>query len=85
MATSDMNNILKKIKEEAKIAHPGILPKGKSMDSLVGHIVINLSDTVLTKAQVSALEKGLTFCPTPGPLISPRFGWTLRSSTGDYA
>ena len=60
MATFDMNNILK-IKEEAKIASPGILPKGKSMDSLVGLTVINLSDTTLTKTQVSDLEIGLTF------------------------
>ena len=37
------------------------------MDSLIGHTVINLSDITLTEAQVSALEKGLTFCPTPGP------------------
>ena len=67
MATPDMDNILMRIKEEATIAPPGILPKGKSMDSYVGHTVINLSDTTLTEAQVSALEKGLTFCPTPGP------------------
>ena len=65
MATSDINNILNKIK--AKIAPPGILRKGKSMDSLVSHRVINLSDTALTKTHVSALEKGQTFCPTPGP------------------
>ena len=67
MATPDMDNILMRIKEEATIAPPGILPKGKSMDSYIGHTVINLSDTTLTEAQVSALEKGLTFCPTPGP------------------
>ena len=67
MATPDMNMILNQIKEEAKIAPPGILPKGKSMDSHIGHTVINLSDTTLTKAQISALEKGLAFCPTPGP------------------
>ena len=36
------------------------------MDSHIGHTVINLCDTTLTKAQISALEKGLTFCPTPG-------------------
>ena len=67
MATTDMEKSLDSIKEQAKIAPPGILPKGKSMDSHIGHTVINLSDTTLTKAQVSALEKGLTFCPTPGP------------------
>ena len=43
----------------------GILPQGKSMDDYLGHTVINLSDIDLTAAQVSALSKGLTFCPTP--------------------
>ena len=59
--------ILDTIKEEAKLAPPGILPKGKSMDSYIGHTVVNLSDIQLTPDQYSALEKGLTFCPTPGP------------------
>ena len=70
MATSDLYEILDQIKEEAKIAPPpppGILPKGKCMDSLVGHTVINLSDLNLSESQVTALEKRLTFCPTPGP------------------
>ena len=67
MATLDIDNILKRIKEEAITVPPGILPKGKTMDSYIGHTVINLSDTTLTEAQVSALENGLTFCPTPGP------------------
>ena len=56
MVTPDMNQILEQIKE-AKIASPAILPKGKSMDTLIGHTVINLPDTTLTEAQVSALEK----------------------------
>ena len=60
-------SLLAKIKEEATIAPPGILPKGKSMDSFLGHTVINLSDVNLSEDQVSALQKGLTFCPTPGP------------------
>ena len=60
MATSDMDNVLMRIKEDATIAPPGILPKWKSMDSYIGHTVINLSDHTLTDAQVSALEKGLT-------------------------
>ena len=59
--------ILDKIKEEAKLAPPGILPKGKSMDNYIGHTVINLSDVTLTTTQKQVLEKGLTFCPTPGP------------------
>ena len=63
MATSDLKEILNRIKEEAKIAPPpGILPKGKTMESLVSHTVISL-----TESQVLTLEKGLTFCPTPGP------------------
>ena len=37
------------------------------MDSHIGHTVINLSDITLTESQVQALQKGLTFCPTPGP------------------
>ena len=37
------------------------------MDSYIGHTVVNLSDIQLTPDQYSALEKGLTFCPTPGP------------------
>ena len=53
--------------KEVKIVPPGIRPKGKTMDSLVGHTVINLSDITVSEAQVSALANGLTFCPTPGP------------------
>ena len=59
--------ILNQVKEEAKISPPRFLQKGKTMDSLIGHTVINLSDETLSKAQVSVLEKGLNFCPTPGP------------------
>ena len=59
---------LEQIKEEAKNFPPGILPPGKTFESLIGNNVINISDTVLTQAQISALEKGLTFCPTPGAL-----------------
>ena len=35
------------------------------MESLIGHTVIDMSDETLSKAQVSALEKGLTFFPKP--------------------
>ena len=31
-------------------------------------LVVNLSDTYLTKEQTSVLAKGLNFCPTPGSL-----------------
>ena len=68
-------SILDTIKEEAKTASPGILPKGKSMGSFIGHTVINLSDISLTPDQLSALEKGLTFCPTPGPTDKSKI-WT---------
>ena len=54
MTSSDFDEILNRIKEEAKIAPPGILPKGKTMDSLVGHTVINLSDITLSESQVLA-------------------------------
>ena len=52
---------------EAADARPGVLPPRTSFDSYLGHTVINISNTVLSPAQLSALEKGLTFCPTPGP------------------
>ena len=51
---------------EAKSAQPGILPKDSQYDSYIGHTVINISNTTLTEHQIKALEKGLTFCPTPG-------------------
>ena len=47
-------------------APPGILPTGTKFDSYIGQNVINLSKVALTEHQVTALEKGLTFCPTPG-------------------
>ena len=65
MTTIDLNQILNQIKEEIKIAPLGNLPKGKTMDSLVGHTVISLSDITLSKDQVPALEKALTFLSYP--------------------
>ena len=47
-------------------ATPGILPKGTQFENYIGHNVINLSNVQLSVHQLSALEKGLTFCPTPG-------------------
>ena len=44
----------------------GILPKDTQFESYIGHNVINLSNVELTEHQLSALEKGLTFCPSPG-------------------
>ena len=47
---------------------PGILPPDTEFESYIGHNVINISNIDLNEHQVSALEKGLTFCPTPkGP------------------
>ena len=64
---SDSVDILAQIKEDSQNYPPGILPPGKTMDSLIDHTVINISDTPLDKPQIEALQKGLTFCPTPGP------------------
>ena len=73
--------ILNSIKEQPRIANPGILPKGKSVESQVEHTFINLSDVTLTSDQVSALEKGLTFCPTPGPPIRHGSGQTFTEDS----
>ena len=62
-----VTNLLDKIKQEAINSQPGILPPGKSMRNLIGHTVINISDTHLTQPQTEALQKGLPFCPSPGP------------------
>ena len=57
-------------KEEIELsainAAPGILPKDTKFESYIGHNVINLSNVQLSTYQLSALEKGLTFCPSPG-------------------
>ena len=55
------------LKLEAKTAKPGILPPGTKFKSYIGHTVFNISNIDITEPQVKALEKGLTFCPTPGP------------------
>ena len=47
-------------------ATPGILPTHTKFESYIGENVINLSNAQLSEHQVRALEKGLTFCPTPG-------------------
>ena len=62
-----LTQILDQIKQKAATSQPGILPTGKSLRSVIGHTVINISDSHLTKPQIEALEKGLTFGPTPGP------------------
>ena len=55
------------LKTEAKLPQPGILPKDTKFESYIGHTVINIFNTNLEENQIRALEKGLTFCPTPGP------------------
>ena len=42
-----------------------ILPPGSTPSSQLGFSLVNLSNTHLTKDHISALEKGLTFCPIP--------------------
>ena len=59
-------DILDKIKG-AKSSPPGNLKQSKAIDSRLGHTVINISDVSLNEDQLTALQKGLTFFPTPGP------------------
>ena len=48
-------------------AQTSILPKDTKFQVYIGHTLINISNITLTKPQMKALKKGLTFCPTPGP------------------
>jgi hypothetical protein len=43
-----------------------VLLKGLQQREMADKSVINLSDVILTKEQLSVLSKGLKFCPTPG-------------------
>ena len=81
MSSIEDTHFLETLKSEAKSAQPGILPKNTRFESYIGHTVINLSNTDLTEHQIKALEKGLTFCPTPGP--PDKFGWISKNSTED--
>ena len=67
MSSIESPDFLATLKNEAKLSQPGILPKNTKFESYIGHTVINLSNTTLEANQIRALEKGLTFCPTPGP------------------
>ena len=53
--------ILQLIKLDSQNYPAAILPPGKSIESLIGHTVINISDTDLEQPQIEALQKGLTF------------------------
>ena len=46
-------------------APPGILPPDTTFESHIGHNVINISNYELNEHKLTALEKGLIFCPTP--------------------
>ena len=67
MSSLEDKHFLDTLRNEARESQPGILPKDTRFDSYIGHTVINLSSTTLNQNQIKALEKGLTFCPTPGP------------------
>ena len=67
MSSIEDEHFLDTLKHEAITSRPGILPKDTKFESYIGHTGINLSKTTLDEFQVKALEKGLTFCPTPGP------------------
>ena len=75
-----MANLKEQIELASINALPGILPTESKFDSYIGQNVINLSKVTLTEHQVTALEKGLTFCPTPGAPDNPKYGTTLRNS-----
>jgi hypothetical protein len=61
-------NIIETIKQNAIDFPPGILRQEDQtkFENLIGKIVINLSNLKITEKQEKVLEKGLTFCPTPG-------------------
>ena len=67
MSSIEDPDFLDNLKLQAKAVQPGILPKNTRFESYIGHTVINISDCNLEQTQIRALEKGLTFCPTPGP------------------
>ena len=66
MSSIESPNFLDTLRNEAKNAQPGILPKNTKFESYIGHTVINISNITLDQYQIRALEKGLTFCPSPG-------------------
>jgi hypothetical protein len=63
-----MTDIIDSIKQEAKVRGPGILKEedAERFKNLIGKIVINLSHLKITESQEKVLEKGLSFCPSPG-------------------
>jgi hypothetical protein len=61
----DNKSIIHKLEKVTNITPIGILKPGQNFDSHIGHSVVNLSDYTLSETQVSVLERGLTYCPTP--------------------
>ena len=61
-----MDNFKERIELAALYGTPGILYENTKFDIYIGHNVMNISQVSLTEHQVTALEKGFTFCPTPG-------------------
>ena len=69
---SNTSRVMAQSKQQIELAAlntpPGILPPNTELESYIGYSVINISKVELNEHQVTALEKGLTFCPTPrGP------------------
>jgi hypothetical protein len=66
--TSRIMLSIETIKQNAQDFAPGILKKEdtEKFKNLIGKTVINLSDYPITKLLEQVLEKGLTFCPSPG-------------------
>ena len=62
-----MANSKKQI-ELASKSDPPDPPPGTKFESYIGKNVTNLSNVQFSEHKISTLEKGLTFCPTPGPL-----------------
>ena len=71
-----MSEILENIKRDAKSFKPGILPPVKNFESLIGYTVINISESELTKNQVSALRRALPSVPPQDHLIKDKSGMT---------
>ena len=78
MSSIEDEHFLETLRNEAKLSQPGILPKNTKFDSYIGHVVINISDTVFDQNQIRALEKGLAFCPSLGPPDKSQIGLDFK-------
>ena len=74
-----------KIELASLSATSGILPTYTKFESYIDKNVINLSNVQLSEHQVRALEKWLTFCPTPGHPDKSRIWDDFKNSIGDYS